>query len=328
MKRTRLVLVGAVLLAACAPGKHSAKAPLLAHDAPQSDKYVLVDNAWLRVRDTAPERIESRRHPVIMVHGYGSRLETWTLIQPALAESRRVVSYDQRGFGKSERPGGKYGPAVHARDLVALADALELEKPVLVGHSYGGGVVLKAALEHPERFAGLVLVDAFALEEQIPSSFRWAKVPGLGEFIFATQFKEVVGEKYILAFSDQQRFATPESIGEFRSNMVQEGALYAALHTVRGMDYTRDQKRYNTLRVPTVIVWGEDDRVTPLADGKKLAGYIDNTRLEVLTRCGHVPPWERPAALLNVIQELLAVVDGGAAPRARVSSGQGGVATP
>lgn len=299
-------IASALALCGCA-GTHSATAPELGEKAPPTDSYVPVTGAWLRVRDMG---VATGNHPVLLVHGYGSRLETWTLIQPHLARDRRVVSFDQRGFGKSERPESAYGPALHAKDVVELADKLGLEKPVLVGHSYGGGVALRAALDNPGRFSGLVLVDAFALDEQIPASFRWAKVPGLGEFIFATQFKEVVGEKYILAFKDRGRFATPESIGEFRNNMVQPGAFFAALHTVRGMDYEGVQERYRTIGLPTLIVWGEDDRVTPLSQGKMLAGSVDNAKLEVLSHCGHVPPWERPQALVMNIQELLARVDG------------------
>jgi pimeloyl-ACP methyl ester carboxylesterase len=310
MRRVPVLLLCAGALSGCVLAAQHAK------DAPRpdnaADAYIELSNAWLRIRDTGADSPGAdRRHAVVMVHGYGSRLESFAAVQPVLSRSRRVISYDQRGFGMSERTKGDYGPAAHARDLGALVDMLGLNKPILVGHSYGGGVVLRAILDEPEKYGGFVLVDAFAMEEQIPPSFRWAKVPGLGEFIFATQFKEVVGEKYILAFSDKQRFASPAAIDEFRGNMVKPGAVYASLAVVRGMDYAPDQVRYKNITLPSAIIWGEDDRVTPLSAGKQLSGLVDNARFEVLSRCGHVPLWERPGAVVRTIEDLLAGIERG-----------------
>jgi pimeloyl-ACP methyl ester carboxylesterase len=313
-----------VASAAClTPAPHTREPPKLsAKEA--ADRYVEISGAWLRVRDT-PARVEDAQGiPVIMVHGYGSRLESWAAVQPPLALARRVVSYDQRGFGMSERPVGKYGPAAHATDLLRLMDALNIPRAVVVGHSYGGGVALQAALRAPERVAALVLVDAFAMAEQVPPTFRWARVPVLGEFIFATQFKEVVGEKYVLAFHDKERFSSAEAIDEFRGNMLKPGALYASLEVVRGMDYAPVQDSYKTLPMPITLLWGEDDRVTPLSAGHTLAALVDSSDMVVLPRCGHVPLWERPQATLSVLQRVVRDVDEGRLIRRSAMPGSGG----
>ncbi|MBI5495987.1 MAG: alpha/beta hydrolase [Deltaproteobacteria bacterium] len=313
---------GCVLMA----GPHARTAPALERGTPPTDRFLELGGAWVRVRDSG---VDTGRTPLVLVHGYASRLESWAAVQPALAENRRVVSLDQRGFGMSERPRGAYGPAAHARDVRALADKLGLVKPVLVGHSYGGGVVLRAALDDPERWGGLILVDAFAMDEQLPSAFRWAKVPVLGEFVFSTQFKEVIGEKYILAFHDRGRFANADAIDEFRGNTLRPGSLYALLNVVRGMDYGPDQVRYRELGLPSVIIWGEDDRVTPLAAGKQLAALVDGARFEVLPACGHVPLWERPQAVIRIVEELLGKIDRSRAARERrTTTPAAGSATP
>ena len=114
----------------------------------------------------------------------------------------------------------------------------------------------------------------------------------------------------LLAFHDKQRFASAASVDEFRSNMLKPGAVYSALAVVRGMDYAPDQVRYRDIGLPSVIIWGEEDRVTPLDAGKQLAGLVDSARLEVLTACGHVPLWERPQAVVRIIEEHLADIEG------------------
>jgi pimeloyl-ACP methyl ester carboxylesterase len=288
-----------LLLASCVtPGPHEARAP--------GEDFVRVDGAWLRVLDTGPQ--DDARAPVVLVHGYGSRLETWREVQAALDDDRRVISFDMRGFGESERPTGAYGPERHARDLWAVLDQLGVDSAVLAGHSYGGGVVLRAAVESPERALGVGLVSSFALEDQIPTSFRWAQVPGVGELLFGAFYQEVPGEKYLLAFHDRERFVTLEALDEMKRIMAEPGSVYAAMQTVRGMKYDDVQARYGDLEVPVHIVWGRDDRVLPLSQGERLASVLD-APMTVLDDCGHVPAWERPKGVVRAMSALLDEVD-------------------
>jgi len=289
------------------PGAHAPAAPAAAGEG-KGVTFVDVGDAWLRVRDRGPRA--STKTPLVLLHGFGSRLETWVLVQDALAHDRRVIAFDHKGFGHSERSGGDYGPEKHARDVVAVLDALGIERAVLAGHSYGGGVALRVALRHKERVAGLGLVDAFALQEQVPTSFAWAKAPGLGEFIFSTLFTELPGEKYVLAFHDGQRFATAEVLDDVRALQERPGSTFALLATVRAMDYAAVQAGYAaaTTTLPRVVVWGEDDRVTPLRQGKRLAAALD-APLVAVPACGHVPTWERPGVVAQALRGVLAAAD-------------------
>lgn len=291
-----------------------------------STHYVDVGDAWLRVRDQGPRSHEVL--PVVLVHGYGSRLEIWDEIQSEIATSRRVIAYDQRGFGLSERPAGAYGPLPHARDLIAVLDHLQIARAIVVGHSYGGGVAVRSALYAPQRIAGLGLIDAFLLDEQVPRSFRWAQIPILGELLFGAFYQEVPGEKYLLAFHDQERFVSVAALEEQRELMAKPGSVYAALETVRGMDYDKIETHYEQVDVPMLIVWGEEDRVTPLQAGKRLAARLDGASFVVLAGSGHVPSWERPRGLLRVLQPFFAEAEAkvpsppGAAP-GRVPNAKG-----
>lgn len=306
MKRVALTLF--LLSAGCVTPAERVQS---ASELPKLDNaiYVEADGAFLRVRDTGPK--DGELLPVLLVHGYGSRLETWGFVQKQLSAERRVVSFDQRGFGMSERPAGAYGPAVHAADALRVMDELGIERAILMGHSYGGGVVTRVALHAPDRVAGLVLVDAFLLEEQLVPTFRWAKLPVVGELLFGAFYKEVPGEKYLLAFQDRERFVTVEALEEMKAIMAKPGSVYAALETVRGMDYAEVEPRYAEVDQPVLVVWGEEDRVTPLSQGHAIAGRFD-ARFAVLPASGHVPGWEAPRSLMREVRVFLSVVDGGA----------------
>lgn len=319
-------LVCAVALAcgsACVtPAAHVADAP----DVVAGARMVDVRGAWLRVHeDDGAAHAEAA--PVVFVHGYGSRLESWKLVQPLVAaDGRRTVSFDQRGFGMSERPDGAYGPAAHAADLVALLDALHIERAVLVGHSYGAGVVLRAALEHPERVVGIVLVSPFALDEQITSTLAWARVPVLGEYLFTTSYRDFPGEKYLTAFAanDRGRFVSVAALDEVQAIQAREGSAYAALATVRGMDYASVEDRYASLAVPVTIVWGERDRITPIRTAPLFAQKLPRARLVRVPACGHMPPWERPDAVVDAIRALPLVAAPPSAPASAPHDAEGG----
>jgi pimeloyl-ACP methyl ester carboxylesterase len=294
-------------MACVTPGEHAERKP-------KEDGYTFVDvgDAWLRVKVSGPK--DSKKTPLLLLHGFGSRLETWNRVQDALDDDRMVISFDHRGFGHSERTDGAYGPRAHAEDAFKVLDALDVDAAVLAGHSYGGGVALRMAVtdqrDGDERVKGVVLVDAFALAAQVPSSFRMANAPVLGEFIFSTLFVEAPGEKYVLAFHDGQRFATAKVLDEVRELQSRPGSTFAELETVRGMDYELVEQQYaSAVRgLPRAIVWGENDKVTPLRQGKVLAATLDAS-LTVVPNCGHVPSWERPTQVIAVIEGVLADVD-------------------
>jgi len=117
--------------------------------------------------------------PVVFVHSLAGNSTHWSKQLEHLRRTRRAVALDLRGHGRSERPGnGDYTIAGMAGDLAAVADTLDLDKFVLVGHSMGGGVALAYAGAHPDRVAGLVLVDPIGDGKQIPPAEAKAYLAG------------------------------------------------------------------------------------------------------------------------------------------------------
>lgn len=114
-------------------------------------------------------------HPVVLAHGLASNARIWDEVAEALAPTHRVIAYDQRGHGRSSKPDQGYSFAEVTADLRALLDALEVQRPMLVGHSWGGNVALDFAARYPDALSHLVLVDGGFLEIASNPEMTWER---------------------------------------------------------------------------------------------------------------------------------------------------------
>ncbi len=251
-----------------------------------STRFVTINGIDLRVREEAPK--SSTAPTVLLLHGFGSSLDTWSKLVPRLAATHRVIAVDLKGFGHSARPEGDYSPAAQAALLVALLDHLNVDRTAVVAHSWGSSVALALALAAPARVTRLALYAAWVYDEQIPPYFRWAKADGLGETLFALYFKERPDERLARAFYDpsvlEERY-----VERVTADLDRPGTLAAALAAVRGMDYLTLAPRYRDVAHPTLLVWGQNDRISPPHFGERLAADLPQATLVTYPRCGHFP---------------------------------------
>lgn len=277
----------ALLLAAFAPAclaHHPEPIPAAAAPA-YPTRVVTVDGVGLRIRD---ERPPSPRSTILLLHGFGSSLDTWARVVPRLAEHHRVVAVDLKGFGHSARPPGDYSPPAQAALLVGLMDTLGIEQAAIGAHSWGSSVALALALAAPHRVSRLALYGAWIYDEQIPPYFRWAMAPGLGEALFSITFRERPGERLQRAFYDPD-LIEERYLERVVADLERPGTLAASLATVRGMDLVTLARRYREVTVPTLLLWGREDRVSPPHFGERLARELADAELVVYPRCGHFP---------------------------------------
>jgi pimeloyl-ACP methyl ester carboxylesterase len=225
---------------------------------------------------------------VVMIHGFASALETWSGLVPELRRNHRVIALDLKGFGLTDRPPGDYSPAAQADLVLALLDQRGVDRAAFVAHSYGVSVVLQIALQAPERVTRLALYDAWVYDEQLPTLFLWARARGVGEALFGLFYTERPEEKLAQAFFDPT--IIPEQLVEdIERNLARPGTRAAALAAVRGMRYAELARRYRQIDKPALLLWGREDRVTPLGVGERLLHDLRLARLVVFPRCGHLP---------------------------------------
>jgi pimeloyl-ACP methyl ester carboxylesterase len=207
-----------------------------------------------------------------------------------------VVSLDLRGFGWTDRPDSDYSPGAQARLVLELMDHLEIQRATVVAHSWGAAIALQMALSAPQRVERLALYDAWVYEEQLPTTFKWARLGGLGELIWALFYKARTDEKIELAFYDPERFVTEALVEDVARALDRPGTTAAALAAVRGQRFEDTQARYPAVTQPTLLLWGAADRVARLEFGRRLERELPNAHLVVFERCGHFPMFEAPRA--------------------------------
>jgi pimeloyl-ACP methyl ester carboxylesterase len=270
---------------------------------PRDATYADVDGVRVRYLDTGAPGDE--RPTVVLLHGFASSLETWTLVAPALgAHGFRVLALDLKGFGWTDRPPGDYSPQAQAKLVLELMDQRGVQQAAVVGHSWGASVALAMALGAPDRVTRLALYDAWAFEDQLPTFFLWARASGIGEILFWVWYDERADERIALAFFDK-RYVTEKLIEDVDRAMNRPGTKAAALAAVRGQRYKAMQKHYPEVKQPTLLLWGREDIVTPPSYGERLSRLLPHVRMVVYPFCGHFPMIEAAAASTRDLVDFL-----------------------
>jgi len=268
---------------------------------PRGDAFLDVDGVRIRYVDSG-----GSGPAVVMLHGFASSLETWDAVVPSLVPAFRVVALDLKGFGWSARPDGDYSPQAEAALVLGLMDRLGIDRAAVVAHSWGSSVALAMADAAPERVTRLALYDAWVYEEQLSTFFVWARVAGLGEAMFWLWYAERADDRMASAFYDSS-YVTEDLVEAVERSLDKPGAVAAALAAVRGQRFDELEPRYAAVGQPTLLLWGREDRVTPLSVGERLARQVPHARLVVYPRCGHFPMIEAATAstadLLTFLQE-------------------------
>jgi pimeloyl-ACP methyl ester carboxylesterase len=274
---------------------------------PARAAFTTVNGVRLRVLD------RGKGPPVVLLHGFASSLDAWADVVPALEPDHRVIALDLKGFGWSDRPEGDYSPAAQAEIVFALLDQLRVDRAAVVAHSWGASVALAMAMARPARVERLALYSAWVYEEQLPTTFLWARAGGVGELLFGLYYAEQADEKIALAFFDPKN-VTEELVEDVEHALERPGATAAALAAVRGQRFEEMEARYPDVRQPTLILWGREDRVTPIEHGERLAAELPEAEMRVYPRCGHFPMIEAKNASTRHLRAFLAETALGSPP--------------
>jgi len=297
-----LALAAVVMLLAACPAFHAGRPP----GTPPRGAFTKVDGVDMRYWELGPRDAAST---VVMLHGFGSSLDVWATVAPRVAMTHRVVAIDMKGFGWSGRPEGDYSPKAQTALILKLLDGLGVNKAAFVGHSWGGSVVLRLALEAPKRVTRIALYGAWIYDEQLPTFLKWAQPDGVGESLFTLFYKERAEERLARAFYNPDKIITEEYFEYVEETLDRPGTLAAALAAARGQKYGDIQDRYSEIKVPALLLWGEQDRVSDVSFGQRLARQLGDAKLRVYNRCGHFPMVEAFGTSTRDLVEFLAKTD-------------------
>jgi pimeloyl-ACP methyl ester carboxylesterase len=274
--------------------------------APKTGRFVTAADVQMFVQEAGP----LSGPVVVLMHGTGAWSETWRATLDALgAAGWRAIAIDLPPFGYSERPrGGRYAKADQGARIVGLLETLDLRSAILVGHSFGGGPTVEAALRAPARVRGLVLVDAALgiadgeTATEPPAFVRTALDVGLVRTSLVATFltNPWFTRRLLRGFVADPSVATDARVAVYRRPLSIWGTTAAVatwlpqLVAPPAPSRSESPAAYRELAMPVVAIWGDRDTVTPLAQGEQLVALVPNGRLEVIAGVGHIPQIESP----------------------------------
>ncbi len=277
---------------------------------PFVSSFVQVGDVTLHARRDAPADDDGSTTPVLYLHSLGADLRIFDRVVARL-NGLPHLRLDLRGHGLSDAPAGEYTIADMAEDALGVLDAAGASRAVLVGVSVGGLVALRAALDHPDRVAGLVLSNTAA---KIGDEDVWrARMETVTE-----QGVAAVADSTLLRwFPEEFRHANAPLVDGFTNMIARTSAAgYAGVSAALGAEDLR--QRLPELRLPTLVVGGSEDLSTPPPVVTELARALPNGRLEIIDDAGHLPMVDAPERFAALLTEYLNEnVDMNAGPNSR-----------
>jgi 3-oxoadipate enol-lactonase len=228
---------------------------------------------------------------VILSHSLGCSLTMWDPQMDALEPYFQVLRYDIRGHGRSEAPPGPYTPELLAKDIIALLDALEIDKVHWVGLSMGGMIGQAVALNHADRLKSLALCDTTAIIPPEAQPLWQERIDAVREKGIESQM-ELTMERY---FTPSFLKLNPPILGAIRKQFLAtpaEGYL-GCVEAIRRLNFL---ERLSTIKISTLIMVGEDDPGTPVSASQAIHKQISNSRLIIIRSARHLPNVEQPDA--------------------------------
>jgi pimeloyl-ACP methyl ester carboxylesterase len=295
-----LAIIGVVLAASWAPDRPVEQ--LVERWAPSPSTFVELDGMRVHLRDEGPG---NALLPLILIHGTSASLHTWDGWTDGLINDRRVVRFDLPAFGLTgPAPDNDYTVSRYGSFVIAMMDRLNIEQAVLAGNSLGGNVALEAAFAAPDRVAGLILVDSggYPFEpESMPIGFRLAQIPALAPLMNRLLPRSMIESSLHNVYGNPALVST-ELVDRYYELTLREGnraALVERFSQTTVRDNVRDLTR--ALTMPTLVMWGDLDRLIPLHVGEAMQADLPSSELVRFAELGHVPHEEAPEETLAAV---------------------------
>ena len=273
------------------------------------------DVRYRRLGPTAPGTSSAQPiETVLLIHGLAGSSKTWDAVMPLLAERYDVVAPDLLGHGESAKPSGDYSLGAFASGLRDFLAVLDVPRVTIIGHSFGGGVAMQLAYQHPELLDRLVLVGSGGLGREVSWLLRLLTLPGF-EYVMPLGFpKPAVEVGTNVGRVLGRRGIRSERLGEmWRAYASLAGApnRTAFVRTMRGViepggqTVNASDRLYLAARVPTMLVWGDHDAIIPVSHAHAAHDAIEGSRLEIMEGMGHFPHVEDPERFTRVLTDFL-----------------------
>ena len=255
-------------------------------------------------------RMGGRGPALLFLHGIGDDSSTWLDLLASLAGEYTVIAPDLLGHGASAKPRADYSVAAYACGMRDLLTTLDVDRVTVVGHSLGGGVAMQFAYQFPERCERLVLVGSGGVGASVHPLLRLAAAPGAGLVLPLLGSRPALsalrGFAELLRLSEDLDYVLARYV-----RLLEPSTRSAFLRTLRSVVDWRGQvvnmldRCYLTEGIPTLLVWGTDDRVVPSGHALRAHRAMPGSRLVLFEGAGHFPHRSDPHRFLEILREFL-----------------------
>jgi len=283
-------------------------------------RWIVADGQAVNTIELGPERSSASadgdvRQPLVFVHGLSGCWANWLEQLPALAAEHRVITLDLPGFGYSPMPSGEISISGYARLLDRLLGQLGIDAAAVVGNSMGGFIAAELAIAFPQRVERLVLVSAAGIsttghpgtKRVLPSMRRLETVlAATGGWVASksdTVARRARLREALLALVVAHPRHLPAALAAEQLRGAGKPGFVQALQSILDYDI---RERLPEIACPTLVVWGDRDRLVPLRDADVFVELIPDARKVVFQDTGHMSMLERPAAFNELLEEFLA----------------------
>jgi 2-hydroxy-6-oxonona-2,4-dienedioate hydrolase len=265
-------------------------------------KFINVNGHTIRYLDySLHEGKTNSNKTLILLHGIGASAERWSRVIPTLSRYYRIIIPDIIGFGYSDKPAVEYTMDFFIDGFFKVfLENLGIAKANIIGSSFGGHVATEFAIRFNHMVEKLVLVS--------PAGMMKTSTPTLDRYIMAALYPvyEHVYEAFSEMAYDSHNAVNEEIVMDFVNRMRLTNAKYAFMSTVLGIRYApKLQGRLSKITAPTLLVWGDNDRMIPVQYAKEYTDEIPENKLVVVKNCGHAPYVERPNTFNKIVLRFL-----------------------
>jgi pimeloyl-ACP methyl ester carboxylesterase len=252
--------------------------------------------------------------PLVLVHGLGTYSFTWRFVLPVLQQRYTIYAIDMLGCGESDKLDVDYSLEALAGYLKGFLDAVGLERPIIIGHSMGGGITMMFCHLYPDRAERVVLVSSGGMGREMHWLLRVSTLPGAEGVIGVLadprsrvpQVSRTLEQRRMRRLDQEFDATTPTMLDRFQS----PEARLAFLSMLRGIGGISGQKVsalpfLNQLAIPTLLIWGADDHTIPVSHGREAVKHIPCAHLEIIPNCFHRPQIEAPQRFCEMVLDFL-----------------------
>ena len=241
-------------------------------------------------------QIEGEGHPLLMVAGLGADLSIWNRQVPVLSKHYKLIRFDNRGVGKSDKPVGEYSTKIMADDAVGLLDALGIDKAIVLGISMGGMIAQEISITHPQRVSKLILACTYACQNrESGNSDKAKKLLTLSGLRFSWGFMFLICNSRLLSlifFVLSVIKATKDTKAAYKSQLV-ACLKHSALD------------RLDLITAPTLVIFGTNDRLIRPSSSELIASRIPNAKLAKIADGSHMMFMESAPAFNSEVLSFL-----------------------